>query len=118
MPLRALCSGQRFQLEPIGTVLCYDAAADPTRGLEFYAKNKALREGSRNPFLCFWFDRGAAMLLKAAAEQGLSMKEINGTVLTPEQLAAQVEAMMQNCRELAGKFDARNGSDFFTAALD
>lgn len=118
VPLRALCSGQRFQLEPIGTVLCYDAAADPARGLEFYAKNKALREGSRNPFLCFWFDRGAAMLLKAAAKQGLSMKEINGTVLTAEQLAAQAESMMQNCRELAGKFDARNGSDFFTAALD
>ena len=116
-PLRALCSGQRFQLEPIGTLLAYDAAADPARGLEFYAKNRALREGSRNPFLCFWFDRGAAMLLKAAAERGCTLSEVNGAVLTPEQLAAKSAEMMQNCRSLAEKFDARNKSDFFASAI-
>ena len=59
-PLRRLCDGQRFQLEPIGMMLCYDALTDPERGLRFWKKNLPLREGSRNPFLCFWFDRGAA----------------------------------------------------------
>ena len=116
-PLRVLCSGQRFQLEPIGTLLAYDAAADPARGLEFYAKNRALREGSRNPFLCFWFDRGAAMLLKAAADRGCTLSEVNGAVLTPEQLAAKSAEMLQNCRSLAEKFDARNKSEFFASAI-
>lgn len=116
-PLRPLCDGQRFQLEAIGTVLCYDALTDPRRGLEFYQKNRALREGSRNPFLCFWFDRGAAKLLYAAAEQGLSGTDITGKELTPQQLAEQAETMMQNCRMLAEKFDARNRSDYFSSEL-
>ena len=98
-------------------VLCYDALTDPARGLEFYLRNKSLREGSRNPFLCFWFDRGAARLLTAAAEQGLSAPSEIGGMLTPEQLAAQAEARMQSCRTLAEKFDARNGSDYFSAVL-
>ena len=115
--LRPLCSGQRFQLEPIGTVLCCDAQTDSARGLEFYMRNRSLREGSRNPFLCFWFDRGAARLLSAAAAQGLSARAENGSVLTPEQLAAQAAAMLENCRKLAEKFDARNGSDYFLSAL-
>lgn len=116
-PLRALCTGQRFQLEPIGMVLCYDALTDPERGLAFYMKNRALREGSRNPFLCFWFDRGAARLLSAAAAQGLSCKDASGAVMTPEQLAAESEAYMQNCRALAEKFDVRNRSDYFASEL-
>ena len=116
-PLRLLCDGQRFQLEPIGTVLCCDALTDPARGLQFYMKNRALREGSRNPFLCFWFDRGAARLLSAAAAQGLSARTETGAVITPEQLVEQAAAMLQNCRTLAEKFDARNGSDYYASAL-
>lgn len=116
-PLRPLCAGQRFQLEPIGMVLCYDALTNPERGLQFYAKNKALREGSRNPFLCFWFDRGAARLLNAAAEQGLSGRDAAGAVLTPEQLAADAQERLQSCRMLAEKFDARNRSDYFMSEL-
>ncbi|MBQ5339710.1 MAG: hypothetical protein J6Z40_11170, partial [Oscillospiraceae bacterium] len=116
-PLRPLCAGQRFQLEPIGMVLCYDALTNPERGLQFYAKNKALREGSRNPFLCFWFDRGAARLLTAAAEQGLSGRDAAGAVLTPEQLATDAQACLQSCRMLAEKFDARNRSDYFMSEL-
>lgn len=116
-PLRSLCDGQRFQLEAIGMVLCYDALTDLRRGLEFYEKNQALREGSRNPFLCFWFDRGAAKLLTAAAEQGLSGTDISGMVLTPEQLSEKAETIMQNCRTLAERFDARNRSNYFSSEL-
>lgn len=115
-PLRGFCSGERFQLEPVGTILCYDALTDPARGLQFYAKNKSLRENSRNPFLCFWFDRGAAKLLTAAAKQGLSM-QTGGISMHAEQLAEQAESALQNCRELAAKFDARNKSDYFSGAL-
>ena len=111
-PLRALCTGQRFQLEPIGMVLCYDALTDPERGLAFYMKNRALREGSRNPFLCFWFDRGAAKLLTAAAEAGLSCGD-----MPPEQLAVEAEKCRTNAADLAAKFDARNGSQFFAGML-
>ncbi len=111
-PLRRLCDGQRFQLEPIGMMLCYDALTDPERGLRFWKKNLPLREGSRNPFLCFWFDRGAAMLLTAAARAGLSCGE-----LTPEQLAAEAERCRANAADLAAKFDARNGSGYFSRHL-
>ena len=68
--LRPFCDGERFRLEQTGLLLCYDALADPARGMAFYRKNASLREGSRNPFLCFWFDRGAARLLRAAGQQG------------------------------------------------
>ena len=111
--LKSLCSGQRFQLEPIGMMLCWYAQSDPAAGLEFYLRNKSLREGSRNPYLCFWFDRGAAKLLHAAADAGLSMSD-----QTPEQMHAQAEAMFAACKEIAAKFDARNGSDYFTKSLD
>lgn len=117
LPLRSLCDGQRFQLEPIGMIMRYDALTAPARGLDFYAKNRELRKDSRNPFLCFWFDSGAARLLKAAAESGLSGKDESGAVLTPEQLSAQAEEIMQNCRMLAEKFDARNGSDYFSSKI-
>ncbi|MBQ6042255.1 MAG: hypothetical protein K5705_04250 [Oscillospiraceae bacterium] len=116
-PLKQLCTGRRFQLEPIGMMLCYYACVNPEEGLAFYAENRSLREGSRNPFLCFWFDRGAARVLYAAAEAGLSMKEMNGTELLPEQLNARADELLENCRQIAGKFDARNGSDYFSAAL-
>lgn len=111
-PLRDLCDGQRFQLEPIGTMLCYDALTDPARGLRFWKKNLPLREGSRNPFLCYWFDRGAARLLEAAAAAGLSCGD-----MTAGQLAEEAERCRANAADLAAKFDARNGSDYFTARL-
>jgi hypothetical protein len=97
--LRPLCNGQRFQLEPIGLMLEYDALTDPQTGMKFYQANKPLREGSRNPFLCYWFDRGAAKLLKAAG------------------MDDEAQAAYENAKMLAEKFDARNGSDYFTAHL-
>ena len=109
--LRPLCSGNRFQLEPIGTLLVYDAATDPEEGLRFYTKNLPLREGSRNPFLCFWFDRGVYRLMQAAADAGLQPEG-----QTDFQRLA--DAALENCRTLAEKFDARNRSDFFTATLN
>lgn len=111
-PLRALCSGQRFQLEPIGQILCYDALTDPVRGLLFYQRNLLLREGSRNPFLCFWFDRGAAKLLRTAAEKGCALPD-----LTAEALADRAAEYLESCRALAEKFDERNRSDAFAASL-
>ena len=97
--LRPLCSGQRFQLEPIGMMLEYYAQNDVQEGMAFYQTNKPLRESSRNPFLCYWFDRGAARLLKAAG-----MEE-------------EAQKTYENAKMLAEKFDARNGSDYFTAHL-
>ena len=112
-PLKQLCSGERFQLEPIGMMFCWFALTDPAEGLLFYTQNKALREGSRNPFLCFWFDRGAARLLRAAADAG---SELNGQ--TPDALRAKADALLSDCADIAAKFDARNGSDYFTKALN
>ena len=112
-PLQQLCTGDRFQLEPIGMMLCWYALTDPAAGLAFYAKNQPLREGSRNPYLCFWFDRGAARLLRAAADAGL---ELNGQ--TPDALRTLADGILAHCTEIAGKFDARNGSDYFTKALN
>lgn len=111
-PLKYLCSGRRFQLEPIGLMFCWFALTDPAEGLKFYAQNRALRAGSRNPFLCFWFDRGAARLFRAAAGAGLRLRDAS-----PEQLREQADALLEGCTEIAAKFDARNGSDYFSAAL-
>lgn len=107
-PLRGLCSGQRFQLEPIGRMLEYDALTDPEAGLRFYQANKPLRDGSRNPFLCFWFDRGAARLLEAAAKRGGA---------DADALAAEAQKYRESAKDIAAKFDARNRSDYFTSML-
>ena len=112
-PLRQLCAGNRFQLEPIGMMLCWFALTDPAEGLRFYAQNKALREGSRNPYLCFWFDRGAERLFRRAAEAGLSLPDADSA-----QLLVQADALLAQCREIAAKFDARNGSSYFMDALE
>ena len=115
--LRPQCSGERFQLEPIGMMLCYDAQYQPEAGLHFYAHNLPLRTGSRNPMLCYWFDRGAAKLLAAAAAQGCTLQGKDGSVMTAQQLAAASETAQKSAAEIAAKFDARNGSDYFTSKL-
>ena len=111
-PLKQLCSGERFQLEPIGMMFCWYALTDPAEGLRFYAQNKALREGSRNPFLCFWFDRGTERLFRAAADAGL---DLNGQ--SPDALREKADALRAACAETAAKFDARNGSEYFSSAV-
>ena len=108
--LRPLCEGERFKLQRSGILLCWDAVSDPETGLAFYLRNLHLREGSRNPFLCYWFDRGAARLLQAAADAGLTAAGI------PDLRAAAASAAA-NAQDLAAKFDARNGSDYFTKKL-
>ena len=116
--LRPLCDGERFQLEPIGLLLWYDAIAEPKRGLQFYEKNLPLRTGSRNPFLCFWFDRGAYRVLAAAAEAGMALQNAETGVLTDaDGLRKLAEQTYANCQDLAAKFDARNRSDYFSLAL-
>ena len=112
--LRPCCAGRRMRLEQIGLLMCYDAANDPAAGLTFYVQNRHLRRDSRNPFLSFWFDRGAARLLKAAAGAGLTMPDEQGSLCTPESLSARADRLYADVRALAEKFDARNGSDFFT----
>ncbi len=93
-------------------MLCWFALTDPAEGLRFYAQNKALREGSRNPYLCFWFDRGAERLFRRAAEAGLSLPDADSA-----QLLMQADALLAQCKEIAAKFDARNGSSYFMDAL-
>ncbi|MBR4201528.1 MAG: hypothetical protein IKQ91_09720 [Oscillospiraceae bacterium] len=115
--LRPLCNGARFQLEPIGMMLCYDAVRDPAAGLQFYAQNLPLRTGSRNPFLCYWFDRGAARLLAAAADAGCTLRTKTGAEMSAAQLAEKAESTKQSAAEIAAKFDARNGSDYFMSRL-
>ncbi len=106
--LRALSDGSRFRLEQIGQLLRYDAKTDPDRGYAFYLKNRHLRENLRNPLLCFRFDCGAAAILDAAAAKQPGSAEALRTA------AAQYRASAQTAAE---RFDARNGSDFFAAAL-
>ena len=106
--LRPLCDGERFRLEQTGLLLCYDAVYDTQGGLAFYRKNARLREGSHNPFLSFWFDRGASRLLKAAAGNGAEQAG---------QLMQLADSAAQSAAALAERFDARNGSDYFTRAL-
>lgn len=93
------CIGERFRLEQLGVLMYYYAKVDLECGMKLYTQNLHLRDGSRNPLLCFWFDRGAACVLRASGS---------------EEQAAQLFA---DCKVLAEKFDARNGSDFFASAL-
>jgi len=103
--LRPRCECDRFRMEEIGKLLCYDAWTDPEAGLKWIRYQQSVREGSRNPYLCFYYDRGAAMLYDRAAKAGLG------------DFAEKSAALRQNAQSLAEKFDARNGSDYFTSLL-
>ena len=107
--LRGLCSGARFRLEQTGLLLEYDAKTDPARGYRFYLSNQNLRENLRNPLLCFRFDCGAAVLLRAAADAGVTDD--------PDALREAAAQYRLQAQSAAEKFDARNGSDFFASAL-
>ncbi|MBR5372732.1 MAG: hypothetical protein IK130_11030 [Oscillospiraceae bacterium] len=106
--LRPRCDGSRFRMEEIGKMLCYDAWTDPAAGLQWIKKQQALRDGSRNPYLCFYFDRGASMLFDRAAKAGLG---------DADALSRKSAELRQSSQALAEKFDARNGSDYFTKRL-
>lgn len=106
---RPLCEGQRMRLEQIGLLMRYDAVTDPESGLQFYRRHADIRESSRNPFLCFWFDFGAWRLLTAAQGAGLTLPDGD--------IAARAADHRRSAGELAEKFDARNGSDFFSRLL-
>ena len=107
--LRPRCDGSRFRMEEIGKMLCYDAWTDPAAGLQWIRKQQPLRDSSRNPYLIFYYDRGAAMLYDRAAKAGLG---------NPEELAQKSAALRQTAQSLAEKFDARNGSDYFTKRMN
>ena len=108
--LRPYCDGERYRMEQLGLLFCYDAQHHPEEGLAFLRKQEALRKGSHNPFLCYWFDHGASVLLRAAAKSGADE--------APDALLAKAAAYDANARALAAQFDARNGSDFFTARCE
>ena len=115
--LRPLCTGKRMRTEQIGLLLLYDAAADPGRGLSYYAAHTEMRAASRNPFLSFWFDRGASALLSAAAKAGLTLHRTGKPETPPDALAAEAARLRASAQALAERFDERNGSAFFSAAL-
>jgi hypothetical protein len=71
-------------------------------------KQQHLREGSHNPYLCLYYDRGAAMLYDRAAKAGLD---------DADAYAAKSAELRQAAQALAEKFDARNGSDYFAKLL-
>lgn len=106
--LRPRCEMNRFRMEEIGKLLCYDAWTNPEAGLQWMQKQQSVRDGSRNPYLCFYYDRGASMLCDRAAKAGIG---------DADALAQRSAALRQNAQELAEKFDARNGSDYFTSKL-
>ena len=103
--LRPRCDCDRFRMEEMGKMLCYDAWTDPESGLRWLRHQQPERDGSRNPYLCFYFDRGASMLYDRATKAGLG------------DFAEKSAALRQNALSLAEKFDARNGTDYFTKLL-
>lgn len=105
--LRPLCIGRRFRMQQLGSLLCYTALRDPAAGLELLHQHQPMRDAARNPFLCFWFDRGAMLLCQRAAAQSSSSAELNATA----------EHFRGQALDIAKQFDARNGSDYFTQAL-
>lgn len=116
--LRPLCKDQRMRLEQSGLLMIFDAQNDPASGLQYYVRHARIRRDSRNPLLCFRFDAGASMLLHAAAESGCTCPDPESPQQTwlPDDLAAQSRQLAEAARSLAERFDARNGSDFFSQA--
>lgn len=104
------CDGQRFRLEQSGLLLEFYSQTDIKRGLEYYERQKNIRNGSKNPYLCFCFDLGTAKLMSAAEKKGMSYKDID--------LGKNAETAKKSCLELAGKFDRRNGSDHFASRCE
>ncbi len=115
--LRPYCIGERFRLEQTGLLLYYDAQRNPEQGIAFWNRQATLREGSRNPHLCFWFDRGVAALLYAAIEQKIPVTDAKGNALTDAQVQQLQYHSMQSAQQLAAAFDKRNGSCFYAEQL-
>lgn len=116
--LRPFCIRKRFRMTELGLLLCFDAKTNPCAAYQLLSEHEEMRRSSRNPYLCFWFDRGAMMVYDALANRQISVPLDNGQIFTPEDAARLAEETRTRCLETAALFDARNGSDYFTAALD
>lgn len=112
-----LCNGKRFRMEQSGLLMCFYALYHPQDGWDYLQKNADARENSRNPYLCFWFDRGVYLLCKALGKQGMTVKDKKGRTFSPQELLDHAEQTRKSCTEIAAQFDARNESTYFADAL-
>ncbi|MDO5560994.1 MAG: hypothetical protein Q4F95_15540 [Oscillospiraceae bacterium] len=99
--LKPFCIGERFQLEPTGIMFEYYSKRNIKEGIEFYNRQAVLREGLKNPYLCFWFDRGTAMLFYEAGKT------------ENDEYIKIADAAAEKCMQTAHKFDERNESSWF-----
>ena len=106
------CIGSRFRLEQTGFILCYFSLTDIEEGLNFYKKQHFLRVNSKNPYLCFCFDNGAARLFRSAALSGMDTSDLISGFTSYQQAA---DYYMNNCIKSAELFDLRNESNYFTS---
>ena len=111
------CDGRRFRMEQSGMLMCYYALYDPQKGWEYLQKNADVRENSRNPFLCFWFDRGVMVLCEVLGKKGITVKDKHGHTFSPQELLKKSEQTRKSCADIAAQFDTRNESAFFSGAL-
>lgn len=115
--LLPLSDGDRFCMEQLGMLLCYFAWQDPMKGWHFLNKNMSVRLSSRNPYLCFWFDRGAMLLCRVLSRGSETLTDHNGKECTPADLAERAAQLRESCAEIGAQFDARNESDYYANAL-
>ncbi len=104
------CIGSRFRLEQTGFILCYFSLTDVEEGLDFYKKQYHLRVNSKNPYLCFCFDNGAARIFRSASSTNKLVSDYANGFTSFDQAA---DYYMNNCRKSAELFDLRNESSYF-----
>ncbi len=109
------CINSRFRLEQTGFLLCYFSLTDIEEGLSFFKKQFHLRTSSKNPYLCFCFDNGAARIFKSASKSG---KKISGFLDGYTSFDQAAESYMYHCRKVAELFDLRNESSYFIRRCD
>ncbi len=118
--MEPLVDGDPYYLEAIGFLMTLYSLTEPVRGLALFQKHYPLYMQSRNPLLRMLFAMGAHRLFAAAkSETSIQVpKESPLYAAAGEGDFSEISAhFYAAAKELAQKFDARNGTEDFMKLL-
>lgn len=112
--------GDAYYLDIIGTLMALYGMTKQEHGLRLFAKNHEIYAKSRSPLLRMYFAIGAYHLFRALPDtavlpEGIMLPKDSG--LHAMDIPALRAHFYTAAGELAGKFDARNGTDDFMTML-
>lgn len=122
--LKRCISRLRLFTELIGKILMFYSTTDPSQALDYYKKNYGWYETNKNPYYKFYFAVGASMLWKKLVENKkvIRMKLGRDFPLYEEgsmyHTIALYEHYFNEAKDIAKKFDERNGTEYFMELLE